>query len=94
MFLMNGGVGATAGGEVVLSLQGADTDTKTHQHYSTVTLLQRKPCCCTLRAPRCTNITQSFIHSLFNREKKTIYRGYFGLASLLNAESVVIWYIF
>lgn len=37
MFLMNGVEGwAPAGGEVVLSLQGADTDTKTHQHSDAV----------------------------------------------------------
>lgn len=66
MFLMNGN--APAGGEVVLYLQGADADTKTHQCYGTVTLLQRQPLL--LYALRTNmHIYYTIIHSLFFAEQ-------------------------
>lgn len=58
-----------AGGEVVLSLQGAHTDAKTHQCYSTVTLFCQNLCCCSLYALTFTNITLSPVYSLFRRKK-------------------------
>lgn len=58
-----------AGGEVVLSLQGAHIDTKTHQCYSTVALFCQNPCRCALQALTCTNITLSSVYSLFSRKK-------------------------
>lgn len=78
-----------AGGEVVLSLQGAHTDAKTHQCYSTVTLFCQNLCCCSLYALTFTNITLSPVYSLFRR-KKTICCGYFGSASMQTKQISVL----